>query len=112
MLVNSDDFDIELAQQAVQSLQLVLAARTHKKKYLGKDYVLPGQLGKALKLPQIHSRLNSPMSNRRQQGLDDFKFLWDTLSENTRHIVAEDLGWYEPERLEWDDKRSNRKPAP
>lgn len=108
--MDSDDFDIELAQKAVESLSHVLAARTHKKKYLGREYTLPGQLGSALKIPEITACLNSPMQHRRQKGLETFQALWPTLSADTRNLVAADIGWYQPDALQWDDKRSNRKP--
>ena len=38
--------------------------------------------------------------------------LWDTLSEPTRATVLEAINWYDPKELSWDDKRSNRRPAP
>lgn len=109
-VVDSDEFTIETARLAAEALQNVFAARTHRKKYLGKVYVVPGKLGETVKLPKIIAKLNSRMSNRQQMGLEDFQFLWDTLSETTRQTVLDEIGWYEPTELDWEDKRSNRKP--
>lgn len=108
--MESDDFNLESARIAADALQDVLAARTHQKKYLGKIYTVPGRLGEALKLPTIIGKLNSRVASRREAGLEDFQFLWDTLSEATREAVRQAVGWYEPTDLDWEDKRSNRKP--
>ena len=43
-------------------------------------------------------------------GLEDFQELWPTLSPQTRERVLEAIGWYDPKELDWDDKRSNRRP--
>ncbi|MDX1693739.1 MAG: hypothetical protein R3208_08225 [Ketobacteraceae bacterium] len=108
--MDSEEFNLESARLAANALQEVLAARTHRKKYLGKIYTVPGRLGEALKLPTIIARLNSRVTSRQQAGLEDFQFLWDTLSEATRDNVLQLIGWYEPRELDWEDKRSNRKP--
>jgi len=108
----ADEFDEETALAAALALQDVLARRTHRRKYLGQVYVVPGKLGEALKLPSIISKLQSKVVRRRATGLDDFVVLWDTLSEPTRTTVLEAINWYDPKALSWDDKRSNRRPAP
>ena len=108
--VDSEEFNLEYARLAAEALQEVLAARTHRKKYLGKIYTVPGRLGEALKLPAIIGKLNSRVSSRQETGLEEFQFLWDTLSEPTRESVLDLIGWYEPKELDWEDKRSNRRP--
>ena len=109
-MLDSEEFNLESARCAAEALEQVLAARTHRKKYLGKIYTVPGRLGEALKLPTIIAKLNSRVTSRQESGLEDFQFLWDTLSAPTRESVLEQIGWYEPTRLDWEDKRSNRKP--
>ena len=104
------EFDTDSALKAARALEIVLESRTHKKKYLGQIYTLPGQLAKALKLPDIVSKLDSKAATRRQRGLDDFLELWSTLSYMTKSRVLDDIGWYAPEQLDWEDKRSNKMP--
>lgn len=111
-MIDSDDFDEESALAAALALHEVLAKRTHRRKYLGQVYVVPGKLGEALKLPAIISRLQSKVIRRRAQGLEDFTLLWETLSVPTREAVQEAINWYDPKSLSWDDKRSNRRPVP
>lgn len=106
------EFDIETAHAAVKALQQVLARRTHRRKYLGQEVVIPGQLGSALRLPAITEQLKSKTAPRRERGLEAFQCLWPTLSPITQEQVLELIGWYEPEKLSWDDKRSNRRPIP
>lgn len=79
---------------------------------MGHEVLVPGQLGEALHLPRIIQRLQSKQLRQREQGLDDFQSLWPTLSDNTRFKVLDNLGWYDPSDLDWDDKRSNRRPQP
>lgn len=116
-MVNSDntinaEFDEETALAAAQALQGVLEQRTHRRKYLGQVYTVPGKLGEALNLPTIIARLNSKVARRREQGLEGFEELWVTLSRATREKVLQDIDWYDPKQLNWDDKRSNRRPLP
>lgn len=106
------EFDIETAFSAVTALQQVLARRTHRRKYLGQEVIIPGQLGSALRLPMIAEQLKSKTAPRRERGLEAFQCLWPTLSADTQHQVLNMIGWYEPESLNWDDKRSNRRPLP
>lgn len=108
--MRSEEFDEQTALAAAQALTQVLAGRTHKRKVLGQVLTVPGQLGSALKVPTLISQLQSKVSTRRNQGLDGFQQLWDTLSEPTRREVLNLIGWYDPEQLDWDDKRSNRRP--
>lgn len=110
IMIDSDEFDEETALAAALALQEVLARRTHRRKYLGQVYVVPGKLGEALKLPAIISRLQSKVVRRRGQGREDFSLLWETLSVPTREAVLEAIHWYDPKSLSWDDKRSNRRP--
>ncbi|MAR90124.1 MAG: hypothetical protein SV765_04680 [Pseudomonadota bacterium] len=105
------DFDEHSALAAARALQQVLQQRTHRRKFLGQEYIVPGKLGEALNLPQITSRLQSKVAQRRQQGLEAFAELWVTLSERTRSQVLTAINWYDPEDLSWDDKRSNRRPV-
>lgn len=101
---------VDVALDAALMLQTVLAARTHRKKILGQIQVIPGQLGGAIGLPAIVTKLQSKQYQRRNLGLSDFNALWITLSEETRTRVLEGIGWYDPEELDWDDKRSNFRP--
>lgn len=100
------------ALAAAVALRTVLAQRTHRKKYMGQELVVPGQLGDALRLPRIINQLQSKQERRRIEGLDQFQTLWLTLSDGTRHQVLEAIGWYDPHDLDWEDKRSNRRPMP
>lgn len=100
----------ETALEAVLALERVLASRTHRKKIMGQEVLVPGQLGQALHLPLLSRRLQSKQKRQREQGLEDFLVLWDTLSNPTRRRVMDALGWYDPNSLDWEDKRSNRRP--
>lgn len=106
------EFSIETALEAAITLRQVLAARTHRRKVMGQEVLVPGQLGEALQLPQIIRRLQSKQQKQRELGLEAFRELWSTLSPATRDKVLEGIGWYDPKQLAWDDKRSNRKPPP
>ncbi|WP_372987058.1 hypothetical protein [Marinobacter sp.] len=106
-----ETFTTETALDAATELQRVLAARTHRRKVMGQEVLVPGQLGEALQLPRIINRLQSKQQKQREQGLDDFQELWPTLSPRTRQKVLEAIGWYDPKELDWEDKRSNRRPV-
>lgn len=105
------EFNEETALAAAHALQQVLEQRTHRRKYLGQIYTVPGKLGEALNLPKILSKLGSKVARRRQAGLEQFEELWATLSAPTQAKVLEAIDWYDPEALSWDDKRSNRRPV-
>lgn len=105
-----ETFTTETALDAAAELRRVLAARTHRRKFLGQEVLVPGQLGEALQLPRIINRLQSKQQRFRDQGLDDFHELWPTLSVATREKVLSAIGWYDPKNLDWEDKRSNRLP--
>lgn len=109
--MGNEEFDVATALDAATALQRVLAARTHRRKVMGQDVLVPGQLGEALHLPQIIRRLQSKQLRQREQGLDDFHELWPTLSPATREKVLDHIGWYDPKSLDWEDKRSNRRPV-
>lgn len=109
--MQSEDFDLDSARRAADALTEVLRRRTHRRKVMGQILVIPGQLGEALRLPDIISRLHGKTQPRRLAGLDAFRNLWETLSAPTRQEVLEIMGWYDPEDLDWDDKRSNRRPT-
>lgn len=111
MLLDSDTFTADTALEAATELQRVLAARMHRRKVMGQEVLVPGQLGEALHLPRIINRLQSKQQKQRDKGLDDFQELWPTLSGFTRQRVLERLGWYDPKDLDWEDKRSNRRPV-
>lgn len=108
--MDTENFTTETALEAAVALDKILARRMHRKKVLGQEVMVPGQLGQALHLPLILRRLNSKQLRQREQGLEDFSALWHTLSATTRHKVLDALDWYDPKRLDWDDKRSNRRP--
>lgn len=110
-LLELETFTTETALDAATELQRVLAARTHRRKVMGQEVLVPGQLGEALQLPRIINRLQSKQQKQREQGLDDFQELWPTLSPRTRQKVLDAIGWYDPKELAWDDKRSNRRPV-
>lgn len=110
MLLELETFTTETALEAAAQLRRVLAARTHRRKVMGQDVIVPGQLGEALQLPRIINRLQSKQQKQRELGLEDFQELWPTLSPQTRERVLDAIGWYNPKELDWEDKRSNRKP--
>ena len=56
-MIDAEEFDEETALAAALALQQVLAQRTHRRKYLGQVYVVPGKLGDALKLPSIDATI-------------------------------------------------------
>lgn len=109
--MNHEDFDEETALMAVQALQAVLSRRTHRKKVLGEERIVPGQLGEALGLPSLRKQLNSRRAGTRQQAVERFEAIWSSLSERSRRRVREALGWYDPRDLDWEDPRSNRRPV-
>ncbi|MEE2763304.1 MAG: hypothetical protein VX324_07170 [Pseudomonadota bacterium] len=111
MLLDLETFTVESALEAATELRRVLAARTHRRKVLGQEVIVPGQLGEALQLPRIINRLQSKQQRQREAGLEDFQDLWPTLSPQTRERVLTAIGWYDPKELDWDDKRSNRRPV-
>lgn len=110
-LLELETFTTETALEAATELQRVLATRTHRRKVMGQEVLVPGQLGEALQLPKIINRLQSKQQKQREQGLDDFQELWPTLSPRTRQKVLNAIGWYDPKELDWEDKRSNRRPV-
>ncbi|MGM0570699.1 hypothetical protein [Marinobacter sp.] len=110
--MTGDDFNEETALQAAEALAAVLARRTHRRKVMGQEVLVPGQLGDALRLPQLIARLRSRQRRQRDRAVQAFEILWDTLSPRTRDQVLRDLGWYDPRGLSWEDKRSNRRPLP
>ena len=110
MLLELETFTIETALDAATELRKVLAARTLRRTVMGQEVMVPGQLGEALQLPRIINRLQSKQMKQRELGLEDFQELWPTLSPQTRERVLGAIGWYDPKELDWDDKRSNRRP--
>ena len=108
--LGNEEFSVETALEAAAALHRVLAARTHRRTVMGQDVFVAGQLGDALHLPQIIRRLQAKQARQRDRGLEDFQELWPTLSPATRAKVLHNIGWYDPKSLDWDDKRSNRRP--
>ena len=108
----TEDFSTDTALDAATALQQVLASRMHRRKVMGQEVLVPGQLGEALQLPRIINRLQSKQQRQRERGLEEFTSLWPTLSPLTREKVLERIGWYNPKELDWEDKRSNRRPVP
>src|SRR5690554_2083738 len=111
MLLDSDTFTVDTALEAATELQKVLASRMHRRKVMGQEVLVPGQLGDALQLPRTINRLQSKQQKQREKGLEDFQELWPTLSRFTQHRVLDKLGWYNPKELDWEDKRTNRRPV-
>ncbi|MDL0430682.1 hypothetical protein QPM17_06075 [Marinobacter sp. TBZ242] len=109
--MGNEEFDTGTALDAATALHRVLAARTHRRKVMGQEVLVPGQLGEALHIPRIMRRLQSKQQRQREQGLEEFQELWPTLSPATREKVLDRIGWYDPKSLNWEDKRSNRRPA-
>ena len=105
-----EEFNEELALDAALVLKNVLEQRQHRKKYLGQVVIVPGKLGEALNLPNIIHCLSSRAVKSRQKGLEQFNELWATLSLKTKEKVLKQIGWYDPSELNWEDKRSNRRP--
>jgi len=108
--LGNEEFDVETALDAAAALHRVLAARTHRRKVMGQEVLVPGQLGEALHLPRIIRQLQGKQLRQRERGLEEFHELWPTLSPATREKVLDRIGWYDPKSLNWDDKRSNRRP--
>ncbi|HEY9120959.1 MAG TPA: hypothetical protein VIN33_14490 [Marinobacter sp.] len=108
--MGNEEFDVETALEAAIALHRVLAARTHRRKVMGQEVLVPGQLGEALHLPRIIRQLQGKQLRQRERGLAEFHELWPTLSPATREKVLDRIGWYDPKSLNWDDKRSNRRP--
>ena len=108
--MEAENFNIVTALRAALALKVVLERRTHVRKYLDEEYIVPGSLGEAVKLPKIISMLRSKLLPRREKGVIAFSLLWATLSQPTRSAVLKDIGWYDPKSLDWDDPRSNRRP--
>ena len=97
-------------RQLVTLLIEVLDSRMQKKVIMGEEVLVKGSLSKALQLPAIARHLESPRTDKQQQGKDELVQIWETLSPVTRDAVIRQLGWYDPAELDWDDPRSNRKP--
>ncbi|WP_404368549.1 hypothetical protein [Marinobacter sp.] len=108
--MNTDTFDTDTALEAARALDRILASRMHRRKVMGQEVLVPGQLGQALRLPLLLRRLQSRQLRQREKGLEDFNALWETLSGPTRRRVLDALGRYDPQALSWEDKRSNRRP--
>lgn len=109
-MLNSELFTTSTGLSAAIALKKIFARRTHVVLVLGEERRIPGTLGNAVNLPSITRRLEHRSAKQREQALEEFKALWNTLSAVTRNSVSEVIGWYEPEELTWDDKRSNRRP--
>lgn len=105
------DFNTETALEAAEALERVLAQRTHRKTIMGQECTVPGQLGYALKLPDIIRNLRSRARPARERGLERFEEVWASLSDQSRKKVRDALGWYDPRELDWEDRRSNRRPV-
>lgn len=108
-MFNSEEFNVQNALLAAVALKTIFARRTHVRVILGEERRIPGTLGNAVNLPGITRHLESAVSKRREQGLREFRALWDTLSAATCKSVLDAIGWYDPLDLDWDDKRSNRR---
>ncbi|MFP6805758.1 MAG: hypothetical protein VB957_00975 [Pseudomonadales bacterium] len=106
----SEEFHVGTALLAALALSHILARRVHKRVVFGEERLVAGTLGEAVKLPSITHCLKHRSSKQRAQGLEDFKLLWDTLSLATCQTVLDDIGWYKPQDLDWEDIRSNRRP--
>ncbi len=87
----------------------VLNQRKHVRVIMGKEVLVEGSLSKALKLPELLKQINSVHRAKQDKAILQFIEIWPTLSETTRELSINALGWYEPNDLEWDDPRSNKK---
>ena len=108
--MNLNELDISAIRQFAQVLEDVLSERTHKRVHLGEEIVVKGSLAKALKLPKLLKDLSSNKANIQEAAKDQFITLWTTLSQSTKDAVIRRVDWYDPQELDWDDPRSNRKP--
>ena len=106
----SEDFDLKTALLAAQALAKIFARRTHIKVILGEERRVAGTLGQAVNLPGMTAGLEHRSQAQRERALADFRALWNTLSASTCNTVLEDIGWYDPKKLDWEDVRSNRRP--
>ncbi|MDX1589395.1 MAG: hypothetical protein R3296_10700 [Oleiphilaceae bacterium] len=108
--MDPSDFNQDSARHAARVLARVLSRRQHRKTILGQTVMVPGQLGEALRLPGIIHALESRSGPRREAAVERFQAIWESLSEPTREQVREELGWYDPREMDWEDPRSNRRP--
>lgn len=102
--------DLDALRKLADAITEVLDSRLHRRVHMGEEILVKGSLSRALHLPELRKKLYSHQTSRQQVGKDELIQLWQTLSDNTRQSVLERLHWYEPEKLDWDDPRSNRKP--
>jgi hypothetical protein len=105
-----DKFDTKTALSAATALKQILVRRKYRKVVNGEEMLFPGTLGEVVRLPAITARLENRSSKQRERGLEEFRALWGTLATNTRQSVQDAIGWYDPVEMQWDDKRSNRRP--
>ncbi len=109
-MFKSEDFTAKTALTAARALAGTLARRTHIRVIYGEEQRVSGSLGQAVNLPGITYRLESRSTKQRERGLAEFRALWDTLSAPTCNSVLDQMGWYDPNELQWEDQRSNRRP--
>ena len=103
--------NIETARTLVNALEDVLDSRTHKRDHLGEEIIVKGSLSKALKIPELKRTLSRSNDALQKQGLEQLSTLWTTLSDSTKQATLDKSGLYEPNELNWDDSRSNRRPV-
>ena len=109
--VTDESFNTDTALEAAIALSDVLARRMHRKTVMGQECLVPGQLGEALGLPRIIHQLQSRNQKRRELGLARFEEIWHSISERSRRKARDELGWWDPKELDWEDPRSNRRPV-
>lgn len=110
MLMDLSILNEEQLLSCATTLETVLNRRTHRRIIMGEDVIVSGSLSKALKLPQLILQLQSPQTRKKQQASEQLQTIWQTLSESTQLAVQQELNWYDPKALDWDDPRSNRNP--
>ncbi len=106
-----NDIDTALYPKLTETLIAVLNKRKHTRLVLGHEVTVDGSLSKALKLPELLKQLKSKQELKRQAAYDRLHMIWSTLSDETKHQTLDELGWYSPSDLAWDDPRSNRNPV-
>lgn len=106
-----DALDIEALRELLVAVIAVLDSRMHKRKHLGEEILVKGSLSQALHLPDLQKRLNAVNEEKQNRAREDLASVWQSLSTATRQAVIEQLGWYDPHELDWDDPRSNRRPV-
>ena len=109
--MNFDKFTTEQRICCAQAIEAALNRRRHHHIIMGENVVVQGSLAKALKLPELIKKLRSPQAIKRDLAAEQLESIWQSLSQATQEHVKQELNWYDPKDLTWDDPRSNRNPT-